>query len=206
MAIAGGPRLLQVAPLTDEKPETPGDVHHRQGDRHEAASAHVRTILVLSALTPLEHADPAGFARTVHVGLTARWWLSQGCLPLLRASDAGRLVFLVDPAPAAAPAYWGGYGIVQPALEALAATLQAETASSSLRVHVLRPGPLRTPLRARAYAADGDRLARDPAAAADDCIALLAPGPAPAVGATVGRTTRLAPRPTPSPGDGGMQV
>lgn len=177
---AGGEALLYPLDLEGASPDDYAELAARIGERFGRLDGLVHCAADFPGLTPLEHADPAGFARTLHVGLTARWWLSQACLPLLRASDAGRLVFLADPAPAAAPAYWGGYGIVQPAIEALAATLQAETATSPLRVHVLRPGPLRTPLRARAYAADGDRLARDPAAAADDCIALLAPGPDPA--------------------------
>src|SRR5690606_11278707 len=101
------------------------------------------------------------------------------CLPLLRASDAGTVVFVIDPAPCDAPAYWGGYGIAQHGLEALVAMLDAETASTSLRVRALRPGPMRTPLRARAYAADSDRLARDPPSFASACVDLLPPAVAP---------------------------
>src|SRR3546814_9052595 len=38
-------------------------------------------------LTSLERSDPARFARAVHVNLTARAWLTQACLPLLRKAD-----------------------------------------------------------------------------------------------------------------------
>ena len=44
-------------------------------------------------LTPLAHTDPADFARAVHVDLTARWWLTQACLPLLAKSDAAAVVW-----------------------------------------------------------------------------------------------------------------
>ncbi|WP_017914165.1 SDR family oxidoreductase, partial [Xanthomonas sp. SHU 166] len=37
-----------------------------------------------AGLTPFEHADPAQFARAIHVNLTAAAWLTQACLPLLR--------------------------------------------------------------------------------------------------------------------------
>ena len=47
-------------------------------------------------LTPLQHTDPAHFARAIHVDLTARWWLTQACLPLLAKSDAGAVVFAID--------------------------------------------------------------------------------------------------------------
>ncbi|MDH5835540.1 SDR family NAD(P)-dependent oxidoreductase [Luteimonas kalidii] len=174
---AGGEALLYPLDLEGATPDDYAELATRIAGRFGRLDGVVHCAADFPGLTPLEHVDPAVFARTVHVGLTARWWLSQACLPLLHKSDAGRLVFLVDPAPAAAPAYWGGYGIVQPALDALAATLEAETASSPLRVQVLRPGPLRTPLRARAYAADDDRLARDAATAAAACVALLAAEP-----------------------------
>ena len=45
---------------------------------------------------PLQHTDPADFARAIHVDLTARWWLTQACLPLLSRSDAGAVVFAID--------------------------------------------------------------------------------------------------------------
>jgi NAD(P)-dependent dehydrogenase (short-subunit alcohol dehydrogenase family) len=125
-------------------------------------------------LTPLEHTDPVVFARALHVDVTARWWLTQACLPLLRrAPDAG-VVFVLDDAPAS-PAYRGGYGVAQHAQAGLVAMLAAELASSSVRVSGLRPGPMRTPLRAKAYVEDGDGLARDPAVYADACVELLSP-------------------------------
>ncbi|WP_251259272.1 SDR family oxidoreductase, partial [Enterobacter hormaechei] len=47
-------------------------------------------------LTPFELADPASFARAVHVTLTAPAWLAQACLPLLRQREDAALVFAVD--------------------------------------------------------------------------------------------------------------
>jgi short-subunit dehydrogenase len=51
--------------------------------------------------------------------------------------------------------------------------LHAEVANTSVRVSGLRPGPMRTPLRAKAYVDDGDGKARDPSAYAEACVALL---------------------------------
>ncbi|MGJ4729851.1 SDR family NAD(P)-dependent oxidoreductase [Luteimonas sp. SDU101] len=175
---AGGQALLYPLDVEGASPDDYAEMAARLADRPGRLDGLVHCAADFAGLTPLEHTDPAGFARVLHVDLTARWWLSQACLPLLRASDAGTLVFVIDPAPCAAPAYWGGYGIAQHGQEALVAMLDAETASTPLRVRALRPGPMRTPLRARAYAVEGDRLARDPARYAADCIALLAP-PAP---------------------------
>ena len=124
-------------------------------------------------LTPVVHADPADFARSLHVGLTAPWWLTQACLPLLAKSDDASVVFVVDDAARAGQAFWGGYGLAQQGLEGLVHMLHAEMPNSSIRVAGLRPGPMRTALRAKAYVEENDRAALDPSAYAASCVSLL---------------------------------
>ena len=126
-------------------------------------------------LTPLEHTDPAAFARAVHVNLTAPWWLSQACLPLLKQAQDAALVFALDDVARVGKAYWGGYGVAQHGLSALVGMLHAELANSSVRVSALQPGPMRTGLRAKAYAEDEDPQLRDPADYAEACVTLLSP-------------------------------
>ncbi|MGI8561465.1 MAG: SDR family NAD(P)-dependent oxidoreductase [Luteimonas sp.] len=128
-----------------------------------------------NGLTPLEHTDAAAFARTLHVNLTARWWLTQACLPLLKRAADGALVFVLDDATRTAQAYWGAYGLAQHGLAALVGMLHAELAGSPVRVSGLQPGPMRTSLRAQAYVEDDDVQARDPADYADACVTLLTP-------------------------------
>lgn len=125
-----------------------------------------------AGLTPLMHTDPSAFARTLHVDLTARWWLTQACLPLLMRAEDAAVVFAIDDADSA-NAYRGAYGLAQHAQSALVAMLSAELAASKVRVGGLRPGPMRTPLRAKAYVEDQDRAARDPSEYADACVMLL---------------------------------
>ena len=126
-------------------------------------------------LTPLEHTDPAAFARAVHVNLTAPWWLTQACLPVLKQSADAAVVFALDDTRRVGQAYWGGYGLAQHGLGAMVGMLHAELANSSVRVAALQPGPMRTSLRARAYAEDEDLQARDPADYAEACVTLLSP-------------------------------
>ena len=125
--------------------------------------------------TPLEHTDPAAFARAVHVNLTAPWWLVQACLPLLRQAPDAALVLAVDDPQRVGQAYWGGYGVAQHGLRALLGMLSAELANTAVRVAGLQPGPMRTGLRARAYAEDHDRRLADAAAYAGACVTLLSP-------------------------------
>lgn len=122
-------------------------------------------------LTPLEQTDPAAFARALHVNLTARWWLTQACLPLLRAADDASVVFALDDLSRVGQAYWGGYGIAQHGLAGLVPMLHAELAASRVRVSGVVPSPMRTPLRGRAYADDRDGLPVDQVTPA--CIHLL---------------------------------
>ena len=126
-------------------------------------------------LTPLEHIDPADFARAVHVNLTAPWWLLQACLPLLRQAEDAAVVVTVDDLQRVGQAYWGGYGVAQHGLRALLGMLSAELANTAVRVAGLQPGPMRTGLRARAYAEDHDRRLADAAAYAGACVTLLSP-------------------------------
>ena len=132
-----------------------------------------------SGLTPLAQTDPAVFARAIHINLTARWWLSQACLPLLSRAPDAALVFAVDdPARVSGP-YWGGYGLAQHAQAAMVSMLHAELAQSQIRVSGLQPGPMRTGLRARAYVEESDGQAIDPVAYAQACVTLLSPAGAP---------------------------
>lgn len=124
-------------------------------------------------LTPLQHTDPAAFARALHVNLTARWWLSQACLPLLMKAPDAALVFVIDALERAGGAYWGGYGVAQHGLVGLVGMLHAELANSPVRVAGLEPGPMRTALRARAFVDEHDRSAHDPSAYAERCVQLL---------------------------------
>lgn len=124
-------------------------------------------------LTPLLQTDPAAFARAVHVNLTARWWLSQACLPLLSRAPDAALVFAVDAPERIGQAYWGGYGLAQHALAGLVGMLHAELSNSNVRVAGLEPGPMRTALRSRAFVDENDRRASDPAPYGDACVSLL---------------------------------
>src|SRR5690606_28100651 len=85
-------------------------------------------------LTSFERSDPARFARAIHVNLTARAWLTQACLPLLRKAPDSAVVFAIDDLARVGGAYWGGYGLAQHATAALVGMLHAELANSTVRV------------------------------------------------------------------------
>jgi NAD(P)-dependent dehydrogenase (short-subunit alcohol dehydrogenase family) len=128
-----------------------------------------------NGLAPLEATSPEAFLRTLHVNLTAPWLLTQACLPWLRKAGDSAVVFVTDDPARVGMAYWGAYGLAKKGLAALVAQLGAETAASGVRVSGLEPGPMRTDLRARAYA--DEAMLRVPAASAyaPACVHLLSP-------------------------------
>ena len=85
------------------------------------------------------------------------------------------MVLAVDDPARVGQAYWGGYGIAQHGLRAMVGMLANELAATTVRVAGLQPGPMRTPLRARAYADDLGEDLRDPEAYAGACVTLLSP-------------------------------
>ena len=138
-------------------------------------------------LTPLLHTDPADFARAIHVDLTARWWLTQACLPLIAKSDAGAVVFAIDdPARGGSEAFWGGYGLAQSAQATLVSMLQAELGEHGPRVSGLRPGPMRTALRGKAFQPNTDLKAKPAGDYAAACVELLSAAGAAQRGRIVG--------------------
>lgn len=171
-----GPEPL-LYPL-DLEGATPDD-YAELAQRVEAELGRLDGVLHCAAdfagLTPLAQTDPAAFARALHVNVTAPWWLSQACLPLLAKADDASLVFVLDDLARVGQAYWGGYGVAQHGRAGLVGILHAETVNSSVRVAGLQPGPMRTPLRAKAFVEETDRAAADPSAYAPACVTLLSP-------------------------------
>jgi len=124
-------------------------------------------------LTPFELADPLALARIIHVNLTARAWLTQACLPLLRQQNDAAVVLVLDELQRVGQAYWGAYSMAQYGQRGLLESLHHELQNSSVRVCGLQPPPLRSPLRARAFSDEGDVVAVSPEASARACVQLL---------------------------------
>lgn len=172
-AAQGAEPLLYPLDLEGASPEDYAELAARIGHELGRLDGLLHCAAEFRGLTPLEHTDPANFARAVHVNLTAPWWLSQACLPLLKQSPHGALVFTLDDPDRVGQAFWGGYGLAQHGLAAMVGMLQAESGSKGVRVCALQPGPMRTALRARAYAEDAAEDARDASDYAQACVTLL---------------------------------
>lgn len=105
---------------------------------------------VLGVLTPLAQITPKNFAEVMDVNVTANWRLIRSMDPLLRQSDAGRVLFVSSGAAKKHTPYWGAYAVSKAALEMLALTYAAECKDTTVKVNLLNPGPMRTAMRAKA--------------------------------------------------------
>ena len=130
----------------------------------------------LGVLSPLGHVDPKVFERVMALNAGANHRLIRSLDPLLRASDAGRAIFVTCAPAREAKPFWGAYGASKAALEALVLSYAAETRRSRLRVNLVDPGPLRTRLRARAYPGEAEDKVPLPETRTDAFVALADPG------------------------------
>ncbi len=105
---------------------------------------------VLGAMTPLAHLEPKVFDDLLDVNVTANWRLIRSLDPLLRRSEAGRVLFLSSGVARKHVPFWGGYAMSKAALESLALTYAAECEDTNIKVNLLNPGPVRTAMRAKA--------------------------------------------------------
>ena len=104
----------------------------------------------LGVLTPLTHLDPKIFQELLDINVTANWRLIRSFDPLLRQSEAGRVLMVSSAAARRNTAFWGGYAMSKAALEMITFTYAAECNGTSVKVNALDPGPVRTIMRAKA--------------------------------------------------------
>jgi len=127
----------------------------------------------LGSITPLPHIKPADYESVMSVNLTANYRLIRALDPLLRASDAGRVVAVTSSVAQSHRAYWGVYAISKAGLEAMANIYADETEVTSVRVNIYDPGGTRTAMRAKAVPGEDPTTLPDPAIHAKNLSELL---------------------------------
>jgi NAD(P)-dependent dehydrogenase (short-subunit alcohol dehydrogenase family) len=126
--------------------------------------------------SPLDHVQPNDWKAVMAVNVTANWHLIRAMNALLRASDAGRAVFISSGAAHNMRAYRGPYSVSKAALEALVRTYAAETESTPVRVNLVNPGPTRTRMRAQVMPGEDPTTLPAPELVAEKIVALCLPG------------------------------
>ncbi len=127
----------------------------------------------LGELAPIHQFDDDLWSRAMAVNLDANRRLIRGLDPLLRASDAGRAIFVTS--DRIGRPYWGAYAAGKAALEAVALCWAAETRRTGMRINLVDPGATRTRLRSEAYPGEDPATLKAPEAVAGVFVDLAAP-------------------------------
>jgi NAD(P)-dependent dehydrogenase (short-subunit alcohol dehydrogenase family) len=111
----------------------------------------------------------------MEVNVTANWRLIRSLDPLLRQSDAGRVLFVTSGAARKHIPYWGAYALSKSALEILALTYAAECEKTNVRVNLINPGPMRTLMRQKAMPGEDPAYLIKPDDMAYKVVEMLSP-------------------------------
>jgi NAD(P)-dependent dehydrogenase (short-subunit alcohol dehydrogenase family) len=106
---------------------------------------------LLGSLSPMGHVEPETWSSVIEINLTANWRLIRSLDPLLRASDAGRAIFLTSGVGSRVVPYWGPYAVSKAGLEMLVKIYAAEMTKTKVRANLVNPGGTRTRMRAEAF-------------------------------------------------------
>lgn len=129
---------------------------------------------IFGGLSPLTHTSSDKWERVFAINVTANWRLIRTLDPLLRKSNAARVIFVTS--SVACRPFWAPYSVSKAALEALAKTYANETADSAINVNVIDPGASATSMRAEAYPGEDPSTLPTPEQVAEDFIDLALPG------------------------------
>ena len=106
---------------------------------------------VLAEIAPAPHTSLKMWDAAMTVNLTANFRLIRSLDPLLRASPAGRAVFVTSSVARSHKAYWSAYAASKAGMEGLVRSYAQELETTNLKVNLVDPGGTRTQMRAKAF-------------------------------------------------------
>ena len=130
---------------------------------------------ILGELAPMHHVSPKVWDEVIQLNLTANWRLIRAFDPLLRASAAGRALFLTSSVGHKARAYWGPYAVSKAGVEMMVRTYADELDGTPARVNLLNPGATRTAMRAKAMPGEDPDTLPTPADIAPSIVRMVSP-------------------------------
>ncbi len=111
---------------------------------------------------PLEYLPLEDFRRQFEINVFGALAVTQAMLPLLRASGNAHVVFMSSVSGQIAPPFIGPYASSKFAVEAMADALRMEFSPFGIRVSVVQPGNVRTPIWQKGRDAKDDLVRRMP--------------------------------------------
>lgn len=124
--------------------------------------------------SPLLQQTSAEWLEQFRVNSVAPFLLNQACTPLLRRASDAPVVLISETHGAHPAAYWGGFAVSKAALEAYFQIQAAEWRNEpALRIHLIVPGPIRSPQRALSHPGEEKTTLPTPNELAHDLLNLL---------------------------------
>jgi NAD(P)-dependent dehydrogenase (short-subunit alcohol dehydrogenase family) len=130
---------------------------------------------ILGPITPTGHINPKIWQEIIDVNITANWRLIRSFDPLLRQSDAARVIFVTSGAAHANKPFISGYAMSKAALEVIAKTYASETKDTPMRVNIIDPAQTRTTMRAAYMPGEDPATLKTPDALAPLFLKLASP-------------------------------
>lgn len=130
---------------------------------------------VLGTLGPVNHIIPKEWEKAFAINVMANVRLVRSLDPVLRAGDAGRVVFTTSGMGEQAMAYWGPYCATKAALNLFAQTYAGETVKTNMKVNLVSPGPVDTAMLREAFPGGFQGKTKTPEDVAPTYLALASP-------------------------------
>jgi len=166
-----------IAPMDLAEPDSIARLAQAVAGRWPALDILVLNAALLGTLTPVAQIDGREFNRLLTLNLLAQQALLAAFDPLLRRSEAGRVVVLTSSVGARPRAYWGAYGASKAALETLVLSYSEEVKNlAPLKVAIVDPGATATQMRALAYPGEDPATLKAPAVVGKAVADLLKSG------------------------------
>ena len=163
-----------IAPLDLTESDSIARLASAAAERWGTLDVLVLNAAMLGALTPVAQIDGKEFNRLLTLNVLANQALIANFDPLLRNSEAGRVIAVTSSVGRHPRAYWGAYGASKAALETLALAYAEEVRNlAPVKVAILDPGATATKMRAKAFPGEDQGTLKPPSTVAEAVVELL---------------------------------
>jgi NAD(P)-dependent dehydrogenase (short-subunit alcohol dehydrogenase family) len=169
---AGG--TATIAPMDLTQSDSIARLANAISDRWNKLDILVINAAILPQLTPVTQIEQQFFNHALTLNVLATQALLANFQPLLKRSDAARVIGVTSWIGQNPRAYWGAYGATKAAFDNLLGAYAQEVQNiSSVRVAIVDPGATRTQMRARAYPGEDPETVKPPEVVGERIAALV---------------------------------
>jgi NAD(P)-dependent dehydrogenase (short-subunit alcohol dehydrogenase family) len=163
-----------IAPMDLTERESIARLAQAVAERWQRLDVLVLNAATLGTLGPVADIDGKEFNKLLTLNVLAQQTLIAAFDPLLRNSEAGRVVAVTSSVGQSPRAYWGAYGASKAALETLVTAYGQEVGNvTPIRAAIVDPGSTATQMRARAFPGEDPATLKPPSAVAAAIVELL---------------------------------